>query len=87
MDRAKVRAIPVSIFISGGISSRVTGGRKEESAWDPGSDARAAFWGPDGGPWVGMMNEMVKLWASMKRWASWTRGMRWPIPGVGTMTI
>lgn len=87
MDWVKVRVILVLIFIFGGILLRVIGGRKEELVWDLGSDVRVVFWGLDGGFWVGMMNEMVKLWVLMKWWVSWIRGMRWFIFGVGMMII
>uniref|UniRef100_A0A7C9EJS2 Uncharacterized protein n=1 Tax=Opuntia streptacantha TaxID=393608 RepID=A0A7C9EJS2_OPUST len=87
-DRAKVRAIRVSIFASGGRSSVLTGGRKEESARSEGRAARVATWALDGGAIVGTRKETVKEGKESRvRVASWTNGMRWPIPGVGTITI
>lgn len=87
-ERARVRHIRVSIFVPGGRSSVLTGGRKEEVARPDGRVWRMARWAWEGGPVVGTMKERENEGKELRmRWASWTKGMRWPIPGVGTIMI
>ena len=47
---------------------------------------KTALWGLVGGMLEGMAMVMEKLWRETRRLANSTRGIRWPTPGLGTIT-
>ncbi|KAJ0928284.1 hypothetical protein HanRHA438_Chr04g0192361 [Helianthus annuus] len=85
-DRVTMRLIRVSIWVSCGRSSKFTGGRM---IWlrPMGSESRKAFCEMDKGPSFGMMKVDEMLWLFFNLLANSTKGIKCPIPGLGTMAI
>ncbi|KAI8566033.1 hypothetical protein RHMOL_Rhmol02G0007700 [Rhododendron molle] len=52
-----------------------------------GRDWRRVVWVFDGGPEAGMMMVEEMWWWWRRRLASWMKGMRWPMPGLGRRAI